>query len=123
MNNEINDEYTFINEDELEEHQDHEVPLIGKEDSLDLKTGSEKRNRKVLKKEMVEKLSPLLKKMEEVNDELLWELNEVMTSVIEGEKSYNESRFDSLDVISDIIAYHKVVNDNLTAMENIIKKL
>jgi hypothetical protein len=118
-----NDEYTFINKDELEEHKDSEVPSVKKSEILDLKSGSEKRNQKNLKKDMHEKLTPLIEKMEEVNDEILWEMDEIMNNVIEGKGTYNESRFDSLDVLSDIIAHHKVIHDNIGSMEKIIKKL
>lgn len=116
------EEYTFINKEDLEEHKDSEVPTIKKEELLNIKTISEKKNRKHLKKKLNEKLSPLIKRLEEVNDEILWEINEITDDLIEG-NSFKESRFDALDTISDFIAHHKVIHDNINSINKIITKL
>lgn len=119
----MNDEYTFINEDELEEHKDSEVPEVNENDHLDFKAGTEKRNVKKLKTDLEKSVVPLINEMDDVNDELMGEIENLLDEISEGSSRYQESRFDALDIIADLIAHHKVIDTNLENIKKITKDL
>jgi hypothetical protein len=119
----MNDEYTFINPEDLEEHKDSEVPEVSKNEYLSFKAGSEKRNIKKLGKDISDHVTPLVNEMDGVNDELMGQIEIILEELEGGSTRYQESRFDALDVIADIIAHHKVIDMNIESLKKITKKL
>jgi hypothetical protein len=117
------DEYTFIEKEDLEERKDHEVPKVKKSEILNITKTSEVKNRKKIKSQLNSKVIPLMKDMEGVNNEILWEMEEVLDNIIERKGSYNESHDEALNSLADIIAYHRVIDENIDSIKSIVDKL
>jgi flagellar motor switch protein FliG len=117
----MNDEYTFIEEDELEDPKEHEVPEIEKNSTLNIKKASELKNLKTLKSKVNKKILPLLEEMENINNEVLWELEEILESIIDRKGSFQESHEDALDTLADVIAYHKLIIKNIETIRSLTK--
>lgn len=121
MNITEEDEYTFINKEDLEEHKEHEVPEVN--EVLNTTKTSEVRNKKKMKSQLNKKIMPLMKDMEGVNNEILWEMEEVLEDIIERKGSYSESHDEALNTLADIIAYHRVIDENIDSIKGLVDKL
>ena len=117
------DEYTFINKEDLEEQKEHEVPSVKDSEVLNTTKTSEIRNKKKMKSQLNKKVMPLMKDMEGVNNEILWEMEEVLEEIIERKGSYSESHDEALNTLADIIAYHRVIDDNIESIKGLVDKL
>ena len=115
------EEYNFIEKEDLEEEKEHEVPEV--KGVLNTTKTSEVRNKKRLKSQLNKKVAPLMKDMQGVNNEILWEMEEILEDIIERNGSYNESHEEALNNLADIIAYHRVIDENIDSIKEIVDKL
>lgn len=115
------EEYNFIDKEDLEEKKDHEVPEV--KGVLNTTKTSEMRNRKRVKSQLSKKVIPLMKDIQGINNEILWEMEEILEEIIDRKGSYNESHEEALNNLADIIAYHRVIDDNIDSIKEIVDKL
>ena len=112
------EEYNFIEKEDLEEEKEHEVPEV--KGVLNTTKTSEVRNKKRLKSQLNKKVAPLMKDMQGVNNEILWEMEEILEDIIERNGSYSESHEEALNNLADIIAYHRVIDENIDSIKEIV---
>lgn len=117
----MNEEYTFIDEEDLEEPKEQEVPKIENGSQLNIKKTSELKSLKSLKSKVNKKVLPLMKEMENLNNEVLWELEEILEEILEREGSFSESHEEALDTLADVIAYHKLIIKNIETIRELTK--
>ena len=50
-------------------------------------------------------------------------MEEILEDIIERNGSYNESHEEALNNLADIIAYHRVIDENIDSIKEIVDKL